>query len=651
MNYRREIDGLRAIAVLSVILFHAGFPGIKGGFVGVDVFFVISGYLITTIILSECENNTFTLVGFYERRVRRILPALFFVLLCCLPAAYVLLFPDQMTQFAKSLLSGLFFVSNYFFRSNLDYFAPNAEEEPLLHLWSLAVEEQYYIFFPLLAVLLWRRKEWNFKVAKLVWRHQSWGFIALVLLVSVASFIYAERKHGAETLFYDTRGRVWELFIGSLSAIYLRGRERMPRRVLAECGSALGLLLILAACFGINKEMPFPGHWALLPTLGTALIVIFASPGTLAGRLLSTRILVGVGLISYSAYLWHWPLFVFARIAIQEPSLWLFSGLSIVSLCLAFVSWRYVERPFRDRQLLQRAKIFRFASLGVILLVVAGCVGLNGLSSRFNAEDADLLVSNQERGKYVEARYNQLVGVDHFSSEKTLHVLLLGDSYSQDLMNIMAEAELLSDAEISVRYIRTRCQIYLGEENGLNFVAENDRAQCAKSVYKEGFYASLDPLIQDANIIIFASSWREWAAHRLVETIKNFHIPDLTKIIVIGKKDFGKIRRRDYLGFSFQEKVILRNNIDADTLDINKILRAGMETMNNVEFIDLQEMICGTDSQSCPVFSPSGELLSHDGRHLTQAGAVYIGGLLKEHPVFKPFENKPSNMRLPEASQ
>jgi peptidoglycan/LPS O-acetylase OafA/YrhL len=223
MNYRREIDGLRAIAVLAVILFHAGL-GVRGGFVGVDVFFVISGYLITGIILSECEAGTFTLAGFYERRVRRILPALFFVLLCSLPAAYVLLLPDQMTRFVKSFLSGLFFVSNYYFRGNVGYFAPNAEEEPLLHLWSLAVEEQYYIFFPLLAAFLWHKKEWSFKVTTLVWRHRSWGFIAVVLLIAVASFIYAERKLGSEKLFYDTRGRVWELFIGSLLAIYMRGR-------------------------------------------------------------------------------------------------------------------------------------------------------------------------------------------------------------------------------------------------------------------------------------------------------------------------------------------------------------------------------------------------------------------------------------------
>ncbi|MDR1849615.1 MAG: acyltransferase, partial [Zoogloeaceae bacterium] len=285
MNYRREIDGLRAIAVLAVILFHAGL-GVRGGFVGVDVFFVISGYLITGIILSECEAGTFTLAGFYERRVRRILPALFFVLLCSLPAAYVLLLPDQMTRFAKSFLSGLFFVSNYYFRGNVGYFAPNADEEPLLHLWSLAVEEQYYIFFPLLAVWLWHKKGWSFRVATLVWRHRSWGFIAVVLLIAVASFIYAERKLDSEKLFYDTRGRVWELFIGSLLAIYMRGRlqyntaDSKNRRV-AEYGSALGIFLILVACFGFEREIPFPGRLALLPTIGTVLIILFASPGTL----------------------------------------------------------------------------------------------------------------------------------------------------------------------------------------------------------------------------------------------------------------------------------------------------------------------------------------------------------------------------------
>jgi len=640
MNYRREIDGLRAIAVLAVILFHAGL-GVKGGFVGVDIFFVISGYLITSIILSECEAGTFTLAGFYERRVRRILPALFFVLLCCLPVAYILLLPDQMARFAKSFLSGLFFVSNYYFRANMGYFSPNSDEEPLLHLWSLAVEEQYYIFFPLLAAWLWHKKEWNFRVATLVWRHRSLGLVIIVLLISIASFIYAEHELGSEKLFYDTRGRVWELLIGSLLAIYMRGRlwynpalQHSRNRLLAEFGSALGLLLILVSCFGLSKGKPFPGHWALFPTLGTALVILFASQATLTGRLLSSRILVGVGLISYSAYLWHWSLFAFTRITVSEPSRGLFAGLSVLSLGLAFISWRYVERPFRNRKLFQRSQIFRFAAISATLLVAVSCVGLNGIPSRFTA-DADLFVPDQERWQYVNGHYSQLKGIDPFSNKQKLRVLLLGDSFSQDLVNMMTEASLLPDAEMRIRAISVECQIYIGEEKWMDFVEETYHTPCAQYVYTENFYPSLQPLIQNADIIIFASAWQEWAARRLPETIKNLQIPDSTRVIVIGTKNFGKIRIRDYIGLSVQEKAELQNSVNDYLTSMNKILRHNLEGMPNVEFVDLHELACGKDSETCPIFSPEGKLLSYDGFHLTQAGAAYIGGLLKEHPAFK----------------
>jgi hypothetical protein len=374
-----------------------------------------------------------------------------------------------------------------------------------------------------------------------------------------------------------------------------------------------------------------------LPTFGTALVILFASPGTLAGRFLSSKILVGIGLISYSAYLWHWPLFAFARIAVSEPSRWLFAGLSVLSLGLAFISWRYVERPFRDRQLFQQPQIFRFATIGAVLLLTVGCVGFNGIPSRFNVEDADLLTPHQERTQYVIERHNQLKGIESFSvgSEKKLRVLLLGDSFSEDFLNVITEGELLLNTEIRVRYIPVPCQIYLGEENWMDFVNEGDHILCAKSVYSENFYPSLQPLIQNADIIILASGWYEWAVRRLAETIKNLHIPGSAKIIVIGRKNFGKIGIRNYLGLSLQEKVELRNRVNKDHLDTTKILCATMEAIPNVEFVDLHELICGKDSESCPIFSPDGKLLSYDGGHLAQAGAIYIGGLLKEHSVFK----------------
>lgn len=238
MKYRREIDGLRALAVLSVILFHAGFSWISGGFIGVDVFLVISGYLITTIILSELEKDNFSLAKFYERRARRILPALFFVLVLCLPAAYVLLLPDQLSSFFKSLASVMLFVSNFYFRSEVNYFARTSEEEPLLHTWSLAVEEQYYLVFPLLAMLLWHKGRK--------------GFLLASAAIAIASFLYADTSSmlHPDKSFFDTRGRVWELFLGSVTAIYLLRRQTLksPPQWLAEAGGILGLGLIVWAC-------------------------------------------------------------------------------------------------------------------------------------------------------------------------------------------------------------------------------------------------------------------------------------------------------------------------------------------------------------------------------------------------------------------
>ncbi|MDR0234013.1 MAG: hypothetical protein LBI31_04335 [Zoogloeaceae bacterium] len=335
-------------------------------------------------------------------------------------------------------------------------------------------------------------------------------------------------------------------------------------------------------------------------------------------------------------------MFLYARIVLEKPSFWLFAGLALLSLGLAYISWRYVERPFRDRQLFSRSRIFRFAALGAVPLAVVGCIGLNGLPSRFG-EDVDLLVTNRVRSQYVAKRRDQLKGIERFSSEKKLRVLLLGDSFAGDFLNMMAEAGLLPDAEIRVRYIPVRCQIYCGEENGLDFVAEIYRDECAKGVYKEDFYPSLQPMIQDANVIIFASLWAEWAARRLPETIKNLQIPDSTRIIVVGRKHFGKIGPRNYLGLSLQEKAALRNRVDNQHAYINGILRTGMEIMRNVDFVDLPELVCGADSETCPVFSPEGKLLSYDGNHLTQAGAAYIGGLLKEHPAFKALEGGQSD--------
>lgn len=374
MIYRREIDGLRALAVLPVILFHAGFSTVSGGFVGVDVFFVISGFLITSIIVEELAAGKFTLAGFYERRARRILPALFFVLLACLPFAWWLLLPAELVDFGKSVMAVAVSASNLLFWLQTDYFAATAEQIPLLHTWSLAVEEQYYLVFPLIMVLAWGLgKRWLVVV------------LALVALLSLAWSEWLWRS-SVEANFYLIPSRAWELMVGALAAFYLQNKVLVTNGIMAQIASVFGLVLLGYAVFFFDEGMPFPSVYALVPTLGAVLLIVFATPATWVGQLLVIRPLVWVGLISYSAYLWHQPVFVFARLqALEEPSVGLMAGLCVITLGLAWFSWRFVEQPFRDRYRFTRTQIFSGAVIGSALFIAlgAGLVWTEGLASRF----------------------------------------------------------------------------------------------------------------------------------------------------------------------------------------------------------------------------------------------------------------------------
>lgn len=368
-TYRPEIDGLRAVAVLPVIAFHAGFFGFSGGFVGVDVFFVISGYLITGILAGDLEAGRYSITRFYERRARRILPALFVVLAVSILAAQVLLMPPPFVDFSTSVFAVVLFLSNMLFIADVDYFGPGAEETPLLHTWSLAVEEQFYILFPLLLWLLWR----------IGGRRLVLGGVIALGLASLAFSEWAWRVYPAQT-FYFLPSRAWELLAGSVCALVPRALPARPSLAWQAMGLA-SLAAIVVAVVAFDRETPFPSLWAVVPVGGAVGVILFASPGTIAARLLSWRPVVAVGLISYSAYLWHNPLFVFARVGWPgEPSLLLLAGLSLASLGLAWLSWRFVELPFRHQRgqtplLARRWQVFGAAALGIVLFAGFGLWG------------------------------------------------------------------------------------------------------------------------------------------------------------------------------------------------------------------------------------------------------------------------------------
>jgi peptidoglycan/LPS O-acetylase OafA/YrhL len=374
-HYRPDIDGLRSLAILPVILFHAGFF-CSGGFVGVDVFFVISGYLITKILLRELAERRFSIVRFYERRIRRIFPALFSVFALTGSAAFLVLPPDEFQDFGKTLVASSAFASNILFYGRAGYFGPGADAVPLLHTWSLSVEEQFYILWPLLLIALNRQREIVKVTATLV--------LVLGSLVLSAYWV----KWNANAAFYLLPSRAWQLGLGAVVAfpVITRLCASIPAAI-ASAASLAGIAAILGAVFLFDDKTPFPGVAALVPCLGAALVLAASEGGkALGGRMLSWKPLVWVGQASFSLYLWHWPILVFGQLVLNHRLSSVERGaLVLATFVLSWISLRFIERPFRS----SRARIFKsstwvlaglavtsaFLMLGVVIVLQQGMPG------------------------------------------------------------------------------------------------------------------------------------------------------------------------------------------------------------------------------------------------------------------------------------
>ena len=431
--YRPEIDGLRALAILPVLFFHYRIPPFHGGFVGVDVFFVISGFLITQLIVAEQREGRFSLTRFYERRIRRIFPALFVMLTAATAAAVVILFPVDLVRYANSLGATAAFASNFEFWRETGYFDVIAAEKPLLHLWSIAVEEQFYLLFPAILLLFARRR------------------VAVVGAIFALSLAFAAWGvvHAPSATFYLLPGRAWELMLGALLALgVVPGvRSRAWREILA----AGGVGMIAVAVFAYSSDTPFPGVAALLPCLGTALAIHATSPGTTAtGTTLSTRPFVFVGRISYSLYLWHWPLFVFARyLDFRNPSPVETALLIAASFGLAALSWYFVEQPFRGRRLhIARPRIFAggVTAMGVSAAAALLLLGGGGLPGRLNPDLRTILAEQNDHEPRIDTCFG--LSADDVRAGRLCQIglkggrptfLLWGDSHADAVLPVVSE--------------------------------------------------------------------------------------------------------------------------------------------------------------------------------------------------------------------
>lgn len=519
LHYRPEIDGLRAIAVLPVVLYHAGIPGFSGGFVGVDVFFVISGYLITSIILSEYHDGTFSLARFYERRIRRIIPPLVLVCFACVPIAVYCLGPRDLADFSRSLLSVCGFVANFFFWAHSGYFDTQSELKPLVHTWSLAVEEQFYLVFPAFLIVLLRGGRGQATRVRLV------VAVAGLALVSFAFAQWASYRAPA-TAFYLLPTRFWELALGALLPLSsIEPRDRVRRRT-ADLLALAGLLLITLPIF-LYRNVPYPGVYALPPTLGTALAILFMRADTVVGRIASTRGLVAIGLVSYSTYLWHQPLFAFARLtAFYETNIPVFLGLSVLSLGLAYLTYRLVEVPFRRQDVIGRTAVFASAGVAVVGLTGIGLIGLqtNGLEGYYLSRQDMVAKRNYELIKKYALRDVQADLVDNgdcqFHSNRPDPVfearfracaakygpgtIVLGDSHGMNVYNGLAKA---MPGKFVVGLVKDGCRAW------------NDTDRCA--------YATLPGFLERNGASVLGIVFNVSGAHLMTDltgNVENHHL-------------------------------------------------------------------------------------------------------------------------------
>ncbi|MGQ0618715.1 MAG: acyltransferase family protein [Panacagrimonas sp.] len=638
MKQRHDIDGLRALAVLPVVAFHGGIDQAPGGFVGVDVFFVISGYLIGAIILGAVQRGTFSYLGFYERRIRRIAPALLGMIAATVVAGYFVLLPGEYRGLSVSALAALASVSNFYFWATTDYFAPGTEE-PLLHTWSLAVEEQFYILLPPLLVLVTRYFPLRVK--------------AVVVATIVASFVISViLVEGSPTAaFYSPFSRTWELMLGVLLAMGLPLSGNQKSR---EAAAVLGAILIVLSVLFMTKSTPFPGVAALAPALGAALIIWAGESGTTrVGRVLSMRPMVWIGLISYSLYLWHWPVLFFVRMtglpfAEGERAVVNLTAIAL-SFPVAWLSWRYIEQPFRVGQSsLDRKAVFRLAAVGGagFLMILSALVALDGLPGRFSGEALRLASFGENRGGDRQAqrlnkcfvRDSETGGRDTVDLDFCLarkpdrkNYVLIGDSHGSAIRSGLAaqnpEAHLMMLGATGCRPTMVH--------------SRDDSPRCTR-IMDSIFAALLGPAEFDA--VIIAGRWRPIDLPRVRQVIETLRERG-HRVIVLGpivEYDTG-LPRLLALAVEYDRKDLpaqhLKRKLWKLDADLAKVVRD-----SGAEYASLIGLIC---PDQCTTYAPDGTPLQFDYGHLAKAGSSYVAQRMRETLQLPAPPSKPAAVLAP----
>ena len=654
INYRPEIDGLRAIAVGVVILYHAqitifGNETFKGGFIGVDIFFVISGYLITSIIFKELiTTGSFSFKHFYERRIRRILPVLIFVMLASLPFAWMYLLPINFIDFSKSILYSLGFSSNfYFWHSGEQYGAESGLLKPFLHTWSLSVEEQYYIFFPVLLIFIFKYFKQTLPIIL---------FISLITSLLIADW---GSKNYTSATFYFVHSRMWELLAGSLLAYYeITSGQRSKYQKLNRIFPSIGLFLILHSVFFFNDKMFHPSFFTLSPIVGVCLIIWFSSKDEIVTKILSTKLFVGIGLISYSLYLWHYPVFAFARIIeITEGSLLKKILLGITILILSIISYFLIERPSRNKN--NKFKIiisFIIISSFFLAIYNASIISKNGYKNRFYYSKTYEL----GRLSYLKENINFEINYNYDDYDYRKNALIVGNSHADDILEILSKTiledkiyfNLISPKKGTDRFKRAaRWEFQLN-----HFYKFLEEKKSIISEFDNEFLNHFKKQYENSDLIILSSRYFEEdlkVLDRLIKILKE----DDKKIIIFDnaleqtiRVGFNRLDYYIYKNNKFPEKDILKKiekNMFLDLKnkdEVNQRVKL-IAKKNEVLLIERKKIFCNLDKKSCPSITNDGYKIYWDYSHITAKGAEFFARIIEKDKKFLKYLS--STLKIP----
>jgi peptidoglycan/LPS O-acetylase OafA/YrhL len=632
MKYRPEIDGLRAIAVISVILFHSEIGILNAGYLGVDVFFVISGYLITRIILSESLKGDFSFINFYDRRARRILPALYLVVFTSILFAWFFMSSGMMWDFWQSVISVPLFVSNILFTLENGYFELATNIKPLVHIWSLSVEEQFYLFFPIFLILLLKfsKKKTIFILVCIAIislflahfnQHISLSFLPLnQTLLRLDSFGWAS--------FYMPFGRAWELLAGSLIAFK---KPISNNTTFHQIISFIGLTVIILSMMFLGSDIDSPSLYNLIPVIGTALVIVFATNDKGIGKLLSIKAITIIGLLSYSLYLWHQPVFAFYRMSsLQQITPASFFILLSIIFFLSWLSYKYVETPFRNKKNFSQKNIFLLSVIGGALLIMIGLFGLSdygrnlhysSIVSSIPKERLNMVIDMKEEG--LIAGKQGAISSESFSTIKNnkIKILLLGDSQVGNWNRAIASNQYLINERFQIASINidALCYKYLSNDGGIpNYC----KASVIKIIESEAISTSdyifllesfdKDSVKQLEHLLLFLSNSTE-----KLTIVKSAEFTDLTKLSLQLAKDTEilDIFSSDIKQFLFDNK--LKKTAQTHK-EIDKIANE-----SNIKTLSEYDFYC--TNNECNLFSNNLRPFMYDSMHVTDVGANYLG--------------------------